>query len=83
MLPQRALHQVGSRKIPSSARQRAAPHAVLSTGRDGPLQTAALCRAPGTHSLGLLELEDRRACAADREEQLRVLVTAGSVVMPG
>src|SRR5437763_6396871 len=59
-----------------------APHAGVLTGVERPLE-ALVCRgtAPADR-LGLLDLQQGRTGRPDREEQLRVLIAAGSTVAP-
>src|SRR5512133_2389246 len=59
-----------------------APHALVDTSQYSPFQADALHGAPATHSFCLFELPERRAAGADREEQLRILVAAGRVLIP-
>src|SRR5262249_10640211 len=47
-----------------------------------PLQAALDHRATSADPFGLFDLEQRRACVPDREEQFRVHLTAGGVVAP-
>src|SRR6266480_1867429 len=60
----------------------AAPHARVLPALHRPLQAALDHRAAAAHGLGLFDLEQRWACVADREEQLRIHLTAGGVVAP-
>ena len=60
----------------------AAPDARVLTGLDGPLEARVHDVATTAHSLGLVDLEDRRTRVADREEQLGVFIKAGCAVTP-
>ena len=60
----------------------AAPDTGVLAGLDGPLQAGVDHLTPAADGLGLLDLSDRRAGVPNREEQLGVLVEAGSAVAP-
>src|SRR5918994_5809636 len=60
----------------------AAPDAGVLTGLDGPLQAGFEDLATAADGLGLLDLSDCRAGVPDGEEQLGILVEAGSAVAP-
>src|SRR6056297_579623 len=60
----------------------AAPHARVLTGFQCPPQTLVDYRAASAHGLCFLDLDESRSGVADREEQLRVFVTAGCLVAP-
>ena len=59
-----------------------APHAGILTGFEGPAQAFVDDAAATADNLGFLDLHQRRAGVTDREEQLRVFVTAGTLVAP-
>lgn len=60
-----------------------APHAVLLAGLQRPQQALLTDRAAlSTDRLGLISLQQRLDAGADREEQVRVLLTAGRAVTP-
>src|SRR5699024_4788899 len=59
-----------------------APDTRVLSGLDGPLQAGVDHFAPAADLLGLLDLGDRGAGVADREEELWILVQAGCAVAP-
>jgi hypothetical protein len=59
-----------------------APYSGVLTGLDGPFQAGLNHLAPTAYSLGFLDLEEGRPGVPNREEQLGVLVQAGSAVAP-
>src|SRR3954451_21950273 len=61
---------------------KATPDAGVLSGLQRPLQAGVHDRAPAADGLGLLDLQQGRAGVADREEQLGILVEAGSAVAP-
>src|SRR5215471_6757578 len=60
----------------------AAPHARVLSALHGPLQAGLNHRAPQAYAFGLVDLEQRRPCVSDREEQFRIHLTAGGVMAP-
>src|SRR5215472_10831740 len=60
----------------------AAPHARILSALHRPLQAGLDHRAAQAHTLGLVDLEQRRAGVSDGEEQFRIYLTAGGVVAP-
>jgi len=58
------------------------PDPGVLTGLDRPLQAGLNDLATTAYGLGFFDLEQGWACVPDREEQLRVLVQAGSAVAP-
>jgi len=59
-----------------------APDARVLTGLDGPLEARVDDRAAAADSLGLVDLQQRRAGVPDGEEQLGVLVETRCAVAP-
>src|ERR671916_2208480 len=59
-----------------------APYAGVLTGLECPREAFLGHGAPPADGLGLLDLQERGARRPDREEQLRVLVAADSMVAP-
>jgi hypothetical protein len=60
----------------------ATPHAGVLTRVERPAKARLDDRATTANGLGLLDLKDRGAGVPDREEQLRVLLEAGSLMAP-
>ncbi len=60
----------------------APPDAVVLSGLEGPCEALFAHLTASAHLLGLLDLKDRGAGVADREEQFRVLVEARGTVTP-
>src|SRR3954451_791238 len=60
----------------------AAPDTVVLPGLEGPCEALFAHVAASAHLLRLLDLKDRGAGVADREEQFRVLVEARGTVSP-
>lgn len=59
-----------------------APDARFLTGIDRPLQALVDDTAGAAYALGFIDLHERRANVPNREEELRIFVTAGSLVAP-
>src|SRR5207248_4655659 len=59
-----------------------APHAGVLTGVERPLEALVGRGTAPADRLGLLDLQQGRTGRPDREEQLRVLIAAGSTVAP-
>src|SRR5699024_1632112 len=59
-----------------------APHAGVLAGLERPGEALAGDGAARADRLGRLDLRDRRAARADREEQFRVLVAADGTMAP-
>jgi hypothetical protein len=59
-----------------------APHTGVLAGAESPLEARLGHRAAAAYLLGFFDLYKGGAGIADREEQLGVLVTAGSAVAP-
>src|SRR5215475_9044066 len=59
-----------------------APNTGVLSGAESPLEAVVGHRTTPADRLGLLDLQQGRAGRPDREEQLRVLVAAGSTVAP-
>src|SRR5690606_8625309 len=60
----------------------AAPDTAVLAGFQGPLTAGGAYGAATAYFLGFFDLNQCRARIADREEELGVFVTAGSVVAP-
>src|SRR5699024_5987076 len=60
----------------------AAPHTGVLAGFEGPREALARNGAACADRLGFLNLRDRRAARADREEQFRILVAANGTMAP-
>ncbi len=60
----------------------AAPNASFLAGLHRPLQAGVHDRARAADPLGFLNLDEGRTGVADREEEFRILVTAGCLVAP-
>jgi hypothetical protein len=58
------------------------PHASILSGFERPVQALVSHGTAPADRLCLLDLQESRAGRPDREEQLRVLVSAGSTVAP-